>query len=242
MMRKHSFTQKLARANPAFTLIELLVVVAIISVLAAILFPVFAQARAKARQTTCLSNLRQLGMAWQMYAQDYDETACPSYYYSSDFAVETAWDFVLRWNQTPTQSQYGLLGCYTKSGILNACPEFHGQAWGRPHTGYAYNTSYIGGDTFAGIAPAPLAAITDPAATVLFSDGGYGSPVVGENYLRAPSDTLFMAGKVHFRHSKGANAVWTDGHAKISVRAFLTTEYEPECGALSPDDSAYDLD
>jgi prepilin-type N-terminal cleavage/methylation domain-containing protein/prepilin-type processing-associated H-X9-DG protein len=57
-----------------FTLIELLVVIAIIAILAAILFPVFAQAREKARMASCLSNLKQLGTATQMYAQDYDET------------------------------------------------------------------------------------------------------------------------------------------------------------------------
>ncbi len=58
----------------AFTLIELLVVIAIIAILAAILFPVFAQAREKARQTSCVSNLKQLGTAANMYVQDYDET------------------------------------------------------------------------------------------------------------------------------------------------------------------------
>jgi prepilin-type N-terminal cleavage/methylation domain-containing protein/prepilin-type processing-associated H-X9-DG protein len=63
-----------ARTQRAFTLIELLVVIAIIAILAAILFPVFAQAREKARQVTCVSNLRQLGTALTMYSQDYDET------------------------------------------------------------------------------------------------------------------------------------------------------------------------
>jgi prepilin-type N-terminal cleavage/methylation domain-containing protein/prepilin-type processing-associated H-X9-DG protein len=68
MVRQKSFR------NAGFTLIELLVVIAIIAILAAILFPVFAQAREKARQTACLSNMKQIGLALSMYNQDYDET------------------------------------------------------------------------------------------------------------------------------------------------------------------------
>src|ERR1043165_4000225 len=62
------------RKSNAFTLIELLVVIAIIAILAAILFPIFAQAREKARQAMCISQMRQVGLGLQMYTQDYDET------------------------------------------------------------------------------------------------------------------------------------------------------------------------
>lgn len=67
-----------------FTLIELLVVIAIIAILAAILFPVFARAREAARQSSCLSNMKQMGAALMMYKQDYDETFPQAYYYLND--------------------------------------------------------------------------------------------------------------------------------------------------------------
>jgi len=71
--------------NRGFTLIELLVVIAIIAILAAILFPVFAQARETARKAACQSNLKQIGNGWMMYAQDYDERAPLNTYNSFTF-------------------------------------------------------------------------------------------------------------------------------------------------------------
>src|SRR5437588_6756578 len=69
--------------RPGFTLIELLVVIAIIAILAAILFPVFAQARESARKATCLSNMKQTGLAFHMYVQDYDDVNPRAYHAGS---------------------------------------------------------------------------------------------------------------------------------------------------------------
>src|SRR5467141_3768400 len=97
-------------ARRGFTLIELLVVIAIIAILAAILFPVFAQAREKARQTTCLSNLRQVGLGLQMYAQDYEEVL-PTSVDVANFADPKA----------PTSFLSALIP-YIKSKAIFVCP------------------------------------------------------------------------------------------------------------------------
>jgi prepilin-type N-terminal cleavage/methylation domain-containing protein/prepilin-type processing-associated H-X9-DG protein len=101
-----------SRNGTGFTLIELLVVIAIIAILAAILFPVFAQAREKARQTSCLSNIKQLGLGIVMYTQDYDEM----------FPVHAYWDN--DWNTTEGKSLYweGRVLPYIKNLGVFVCP------------------------------------------------------------------------------------------------------------------------
>lgn len=97
----------------AFTLIELLVVIAIIAILSAILFPVFSRAREKARQSACISNLRQLGTAALMYAQDYDETM-PGAQWIGPEAFPPPWSF--------GPSSRTLLEPYVKNGGIFTCP------------------------------------------------------------------------------------------------------------------------
>src|SRR5690242_20736479 len=114
------------RQRGAFTLIELLVVIAIIAILAAILFPVFAQAREKARQASCQSTLKQLGLATLMYAQDYDEVY-PLYQYA-DCAGFTCFQY---WFGKRTASGWdktlGLLYPYMKNHQVQKCPSWTGQ-------------------------------------------------------------------------------------------------------------------
>jgi prepilin-type N-terminal cleavage/methylation domain-containing protein/prepilin-type processing-associated H-X9-DG protein len=119
---RHDAAVPAKATRTGFTLIELLVVIAIIAILAAILFPVFAQAREKARQTMCLSNLKQMGTAAMMYAQDYDESHIGNIQNRVTFSGYTAfwWQLLPPYIQ-PSQGGVGY-GNYADIGGVYRCP------------------------------------------------------------------------------------------------------------------------
>jgi prepilin-type N-terminal cleavage/methylation domain-containing protein/prepilin-type processing-associated H-X9-DG protein len=170
----------------AFTLIELLVVIAIIAILAAILFPVFAQAREKARQTSCLSNTKQIGTSIMMYAQDYDETL-PGYRFS---------DATLLINPFAANAKVGtnakraifinqILQPYIKNDQIWKCPS-KPNAWvnideagamGNAGSGFqsfgGQNSYAMNNYVFKSNAGFALAGMEAPADTVAMVDGSY---------------------------------------------------------------------
>jgi len=236
------------RHTTGFTLIELLVVIAIIAILAAILFPVFARAREKARQTACLSNLKQLGLAFMQYAQDYDETfPCGVWYGGASWSTEYAWDYTVDWGSAPVNgiqpNTLGTIGPYTKNSQLGLCPSAKAlQSWGRPYSGYAVNATYLCPD---GVSGASLGAVQRPSEVCLIADSAYysGGSYCQNNYLRAPGDAARAWGRfgLHYRHNGTANVCYVDGHAKASTKKCNASSADPECGDLSSDDSAYNL-
>jgi len=182
-----------------FTLIELLVVIAIIAILAAILFPVFARAREKARQTSCLSNLKQLGLGMLMYVQDYDER----------FTVERV---VQPWYARPW---YQAIAPYVKNAQIFVCPSVdYNAAWG----GYGYNGYGTNGKNGLGYrhqsddgspqpsqAPPKLANVEQPSAMIML-----GEPIANTYALRGYASNYLPSD----RHNGGSNIAHVDGHVK----------------------------
>ncbi|MHB8996905.1 MAG: prepilin-type N-terminal cleavage/methylation domain-containing protein [Armatimonadota bacterium] len=194
-----------------FTLIELLVVIAIIAILAAILFPVFAKAREKARQSSCLSNIKQLGLGAMMYVQDYDERFFPRYQPITTYPAPANATWWIMPAGTP-----GLLDPYVKNTQIQYCP-----SGGTTRFGYGYNANLISGNV-------SLGQITRPAEVILFEDDTFGARtayvpsqgwgVWGQNFTNPPglsTPSLIWGSNCPFAiHNDGANFAFCDGHAK----------------------------
>jgi len=218
-----------------FTLIELLVVIAIIAILAAILFPVFAQAREKARTISCLSNTKQIGLGTMMYVQDYDETFfsgpwpgdCPDAGYWAGAQAGQ-----------PAEAWPVLIYPYVKNGQIFKCPSFsgttyiasyalwtcgvnynngHSNTWLIPELDYGMNEWFLA-------TPVTLASLSVPASTGLGHDNTYifdgPSPCVhGQLYF---INTILFGGSPidwwgnSIRHTGGNNFWYADGHSKWS--------------------------
>lgn len=212
-------------SQKGFTLIELLVVIAIIAILAAILFPVFAQAREQARRVSCLSNIRQLGTATAMYTQDYDETfpivhtvICSHaeypliYPYMKNLNILQCPDGGISGDTVP--------GCLQASGELPVTPSnFH------THVGFNWGPLiYAGGGLHGPVKSVPggtvqegvsLAAVTAPADCVVYGDS-YDTyrPTIGfEWMLDSYGSSNYRQGGL--RHGGKWNFAFADGHAKL---------------------------
>jgi len=193
--------------SKGFTLIEILVTIAIIAIIAAILFPVFARARENARRASCMSNEKQMGVAAMMYSQDYDEQVLPSYVGSQ------YWPYLLQ--------------PYTKSTQVFDCPsdtgndKYDGGTWytsmgsiGPLEYGYS---QLLSAGLPAGVRSPTLAAIPQPSATVMLVDSS--------NWRAVPANADFIASGTwkfvvdstsypQYRHLDTANVLFCDGHAK----------------------------
>lgn len=200
-----------------FTLIELLVVIAIIAILAAILFPVFAKAREKARQTSCLSNAKQIGLSMMMYCQDYDETFCRGRFFPTG-GVNLVGDDGRTYNNR-CYEWFHCLQPYANNRQVFACPSDDQVGWnGNTHRRKGF--AIIGPPFHEGTSPKghKLAKIRRPSTAIMIAETRIACADVGDWCARAywnhcRSNPEERAG-VPSRHNMQANFIYCDGHAK----------------------------
>lgn len=237
---------KTSRLDAGFTLIELLVVIAIIAILAAILFPVFAQAREKARSASCLSNTRQISVAYAMYNQDYDEgfPSTVSERQAPNGTPDTAAD------RAPFSYRV-LLQPYIKSVQLFKCPSAPAYAalgpgnWYPTDYGCHLNEAYLTpasnnhAEDYAGVGSidlrdfgfnqgTPLAAISFPTQFILCADAGRsdGTPSRGGLYPQPWAFDVASQARFLARHQGGGNIAYSDGHSKWRRPEQTWTSYQ----------------
>ena len=199
--RVHNHHQPRRRSAGGFTLIELLVVIAIIAILAAILFPVFGRAREKARQSSCASNLRQLALAVEMYAQDYDEILPMTRHNVS-------------WQVTAAGPWYEAIHPYIRNRQILQCPSERRQ---EITVGPCCGIFPLGGGHSVG-----LSDFDDPSRVFLMGDLVYdasGNLPDKTYYTHRPASRCTGCGHpaeeyLDPRHNGGLNVAFLDGHTK----------------------------
>ena len=230
---RHTFAPQ--RARRAFTLIELLVVIAIIAILAAILFPVFARARENARRASCSSNMKQIGLGWLQYAQDYDELVVPATI-NGCTAAGFSWPVIMY--------------PYIKSTQIYTCPSKSDAT-----LGYTYNITASRSNPAACSPPRITGSLQLPAQTPIFIDAeGINYPAGNDTVNQAPmffvnkgtpgsldaralTNPVNPAAGIGFniggnvtisRHFDGANYTFADGHVKWIKGYFDGTYARPK--------------
>ncbi len=210
------------QSNPfksAFTLIELLVVIAIIAILAAILFPVFAQARDSAKKASCLSNLKQVSLATVMYVTDYDDVypkaqfLHPGHGYGYWYGMQIF--AVYPYKIDPTQ---GYLYPYIKNTAIQDCLAARELAISTSLQPGSFMPAYgLNSEFFNSTLPYEASRVVSPAETLWIGDSGDYSWISGSYRLvRTSALSASSGGMAHARHSGTVCVVgWADGHASV---------------------------
>jgi prepilin-type N-terminal cleavage/methylation domain-containing protein/prepilin-type processing-associated H-X9-DG protein len=232
-----SFVTRRARRK-GFTLIELLVVIAIIAILASILFPVFARARENARRSSCLSNLRQIGLGFMQYTQDYDERFPMAYYYNNINDWCNGGGQIQNDSTKPGALFIVNNGCggghwithqdliypYTKSSQVFVCPSatFQQNA-GALVLSYGYNRTI---SKLGSLNPASLAQVRQASSLVMLLDYNttWNLYANGNEYSDWGQQTNPDPSVARiWPHLEGGNIAYADGHVKWMKKGALTT-------------------